>query len=81
MGAIGGRDRPRNHGTASTIREVAPTPRATSATGGTARRPQSDSNAKADQLVKQYDACKVLDDLHVNGRLTLGENLGRPRRA
>jgi putative endopeptidase len=32
-------------------------------------------NAKADELVKQYDACKVLDDLHVNGRLTLGENL------
>ncbi len=32
-------------------------------------------NAKTDQLVKQYDACKVTDDLHVNGRLTLGENL------
>ncbi len=32
-------------------------------------------NAKTDELVKQYDACKVLDDLHVNGRLTLGENL------
>ncbi len=31
--------------------------------------------AKTDRLVKQYDACVVLDDLHVNGRLTLGENI------
>jgi putative endopeptidase len=31
--------------------------------------------AKTDKLVKQYDACVALDDLHVNGRLTLGENL------
>ncbi|MBS1509452.1 MAG: M13 family metallopeptidase [Bacteroidetes bacterium] len=29
----------------------------------------------ADAVVKQYDAAKVLDSLHVNGRLTLGENL------
>ncbi|HZZ70888.1 MAG TPA: M13 family metallopeptidase [Pirellulales bacterium] len=28
-----------------------------------------------DDLVKQYDACVALDDLHVNGRLTLGENI------
>jgi putative endopeptidase len=32
-------------------------------------------NAKTDKLVKQYDACVAIDDLHVNGRLTLGENL------
>jgi len=29
----------------------------------------------ADRLVKQYDDCIAVDDLHVNGRLTLGENL------
>lgn len=29
----------------------------------------------ADAVVKQYDAAVVLDTLHVNGRLTLGENL------
>ena len=32
-------------------------------------------DAKTDKLVKEYDACVALDDLHVNGRLTLGENL------
>ncbi len=32
-------------------------------------------NAKTDKFVKQYDACVAIDDLHVNGRLTLGENL------
>jgi len=31
--------------------------------------------AKTDKLVSQYDACVAVDDLHVNGRLTLGENL------
>jgi putative endopeptidase len=31
--------------------------------------------AKTDKLVAQYDACTVLDDLHVNGKLTLGENI------
>ena len=31
--------------------------------------------AKTDKLVAQYDACVVLDDLHVNGKLTLGENI------
>jgi putative endopeptidase len=31
--------------------------------------------AKTDRLVAQYDACAVLDDLHVNGKLTLGENI------
>jgi putative endopeptidase len=31
--------------------------------------------AKTDELVAQYDACTVLDDLHVNGQLTLGENI------
>lgn len=30
---------------------------------------------KADEVVKQYEAFKVLDTLHVNGKLTLGENL------
>lgn len=30
---------------------------------------------KANEVVKQYDAFKVLDSLHVNGKLTLGENL------
>ena len=32
-------------------------------------------NALTDKLVKQYDACVPVDDLHINGRLTLGENL------
>ena len=31
--------------------------------------------AKTDELVAQYDACAVLGDLHVNGKLTLGENI------
>jgi putative endopeptidase len=31
--------------------------------------------AKTNKLVAQYDDCKLLGDLHVNGRLTLGENL------
>ena len=32
-------------------------------------------NAKTDKLVEQYDDCVVFDDLHVNGKLTLGENI------
>ncbi|MGE0583279.1 MAG: M13 family metallopeptidase [Steroidobacteraceae bacterium] len=32
--------------------------------------------ALADKLVAQYDAYTVLDDQHLNGRLTLGENIG-----
>lgn len=31
--------------------------------------------SKADEVVSQYNAFNVLDSLHVNGRLTLGENL------
>jgi putative endopeptidase len=31
--------------------------------------------ALADRLVAQFDAYTVLDDVHVNGRLTLGENI------
>jgi predicted metalloendopeptidase len=31
---------------------------------------------RASVLVKQYDAFKPLPDLHVNGELTLGENIG-----
>ncbi len=36
---------------------------------------RSHFTTKADALVKQYNACVAVDDLHVNGRLTLGENL------
>lgn len=32
-------------------------------------------HAKAEALGKEYDACVALDDLHVNGHLTMGENL------
>ncbi len=32
--------------------------------------------ALADRLVAQYDAYTVLDGQHLNGRLTLGENIG-----
>jgi putative endopeptidase len=32
--------------------------------------------AKAELLQKQYDAYTVLDTVHVNGKLTLGENIG-----
>jgi len=31
---------------------------------------------RTSQLVAQYDAFKVIDDLHVNGTFTLGENIG-----
>ncbi|HVT28007.1 MAG TPA: M13 family metallopeptidase, partial [Lacipirellulaceae bacterium] len=31
--------------------------------------------ANTDKLVAQYDACVVLNNLHVNGKLTLGENI------
>jgi putative endopeptidase len=31
--------------------------------------------AKADAVVNQYNACVVLDTVHVNGKLTLGENI------
>ncbi|NTS39458.1 M13 family metallopeptidase [Flavisolibacter sp. BT320] len=36
---------------------------------------QAKFKAKADQVVNQYNAYTVLDTLHVNGRLTLGENI------
>jgi putative endopeptidase len=32
-------------------------------------------NAKADMVGKQYDAFSPLDSVHVNGKLTMGENL------
>lgn len=32
-------------------------------------------NAKAEAFAKQYDACLAVDDMHVNGHLTLGEDL------
>ena len=32
-------------------------------------------NAKTDKLVKQYNECNPIEDLHINGKLTLGENL------
>jgi putative endopeptidase len=32
-------------------------------------------NARTERVVKQYDACAVVNDLHINGRLTLGENI------
>jgi len=33
-------------------------------------------DVKADALAKQFDGYTVLDTLHVNGKLTLGENIG-----
>ena len=33
-------------------------------------------DAKTKELIKQYDAYTVLDTIHVNGKLTLGENIG-----
>jgi putative endopeptidase len=32
-------------------------------------------NAKTDKLIKQYNDCVGVDDMHVNGQLTLGENI------
>ena len=32
-------------------------------------------DAKGAKLVKQFDACVAVDDVHVNGKLTLGENI------
>lgn len=31
--------------------------------------------ARADKLVQQYDHCRAIEDMHVNGKLTLGENI------
>ena len=36
---------------------------------------QAHFTALADRLVAQYDAYVAVDDVHVNGRLTLGENI------
>lgn len=36
---------------------------------------RSNFTAKTDKLVAQYDACVAVEDLHVNGKLTLGENI------
>jgi putative endopeptidase len=33
-------------------------------------------NAKTEQLGKQFDAYTVLDTIHVNGKFTMGENIG-----
>ena len=33
-------------------------------------------NQRTDQLVAQFDAYQAIEDLHVKGRLTLGENIG-----
>ncbi len=33
-------------------------------------------NARAERLAKQFDAYSVLDNRHVDGKLTLGENIG-----
>jgi putative endopeptidase len=32
-------------------------------------------NAKTNEVVKQYDTYTILDSMHINGKLTLGENL------
>ncbi len=32
-------------------------------------------NAKTDKLVKQFDDCVAVENMHVNGKLTLGENI------
>jgi predicted metalloendopeptidase len=32
-------------------------------------------DAKGEKLVRQFDACVVTDSIHVNGKLTLGENI------
>lgn len=36
---------------------------------------RAEFDRRAQVLVKQFDAYEVFDDLHVNGRLTLGENI------
>ena len=61
--------------TGSTIRAAATTPRASCATGGRRRTPRSSRSAPR-VLVAQYSAMEALPGLHVNGELTLGENIG-----
>ena len=39
------------------------------------RGPRRTSRAAAARLVKQYDAYRPFPDLHVNGKLTLSENI------
>jgi putative endopeptidase len=36
---------------------------------------RSNFNARTDKLVAQFDSFVAIDDLHVNGKLTLGENI------
>ena len=59
--------------TASTTRAASSTPRATSTTGG---RPDDlkKFDARTDCLVNEYGSFTAVDDVKVNGKLTLGEN-------
>ena len=60
---------------ASTIPAGSSTATATCATGGRPRTAPSSSSAPA-TLVKQFSGYTVLDNRHLNGELTLGENIG-----
>ena len=60
--------------TASTTREPFSTPAGASPTGGRTRTWQH-FQAAADRLTAQYDAYEPLPGSHVNGKLTLSENI------
>ena len=68
-------DRPRDQPRLRRRGRASTTATATSRTGGP-RPTTRPSWSRAKALVKQYDAFKPLPDLHVNGELTLGENIG-----
>ncbi len=59
---------------ASTIRAGNTTPRATCATGGR-RLPPKAFSERAKAVVDQYSAYEPLPGLHINGKLTQGENI------
>ena len=60
--------------TASTIRAASTTATATCTTGGP-RTITSNSRPRRKALVAQYDAYEPVPGYHVNGELTLGENI------
>ncbi len=67
------RHRPRTDARLRRLRAASSTPRAICATGGR-RRTAKRSTSGQQCFVDEYDSFVAVDDVHVNGKLTLGEN-------